>query len=332
MWTPQKLSELATGYWGAAALSSAVELGVFELLADKSTTAADLADELGASELHLDTLLTALVTLKLLRRDGSRYGVVESVRPYLDPHSPSCMLHALRFNTAMYPVWGSLTTCVREGRPVVPPTSHLGDDPARTEQFVRGMHSRALGFLRPLVEALNLDGRLRLLDIGAGPGTISRELARRHDGLSVTQLDLPPVLDAARAIAAEDPADGIAYCAADYRSDALPDGFDAVLYCGALHQEDPDSAKALCGKLFDSLSRGGICHIVDLMLDEDHAGPSMSALFSLNMLLTSLRGRVFAVDRVVELLERAGFIGIETSSIPSTPYRRVSGLKDINPE
>ncbi|MDZ4199493.1 MAG: methyltransferase dimerization domain-containing protein, partial [Kiritimatiellia bacterium] len=155
-WTFARLTDLATGYWGSAALSAAVDLGVFEALAAREQAADSLAETLGASPRHLGELLQALVAIGLLEKTDGGYRIDASARPFLDPACETCLLGALRFNADLYPLWGRLADTVRRGAPALPSGAHLGMDPKQTRTFALGMNSRAMAMAPILLPALNL--------------------------------------------------------------------------------------------------------------------------------------------------------------------------------
>ncbi len=320
---PQLMS-LATGYWASAALAAAVALGLFDCVdeaGEHGASADDIASSLNTGARHTAALLDVLTGLDLLAKVDRRYTLAPAMRPYLSRHGAMCMLDALRFNTDMYPLWGRLADCVREGEPVASAQAHLGEDAARTRRFVMGMHSRALPMADAVAGAIDLGGVTALLDLGAGPGTYGRAIAQRYPALTVTQFDLPPVVSIARELAKGHPAaDRIRYVEGDYRADALPGGFDAVLYCGALHQESPQTAARLFDAIAAGLERGGRLIVIDMLLDDDAARPAFSALFSLNMMLVSPIARVFTARQAEGLLSDAGFDVRATQAIEHTPY------------
>lgn len=328
------LMQLATGYWASAALGAAVDLGLFDALADGPASAADVADRLETDPRYTAALLDALVGLDLLDRrvDSDRYAIAGDYRDLLTPGGDRCMLDALRFNLDLQPLWARLDDAVRSGEPLAPAGGHLGRDPAATRRFVMGMHSRALGLADLIVPAIDVDGiepddtdpadqRLRLLDVGAGPGTFSRRFAESHARWAVTQLDLSAVVAVARELTADSPAaDRIGFVEADYRRGELSGAYDAVLYCGALHQESPESAAALFNKLHGVLRPGGRLFVIDLMTEPDHAHPPFAALFGLNMMLISPDARVFSVDQAGDLVQAAGFTHIRHRRLGNAPY------------
>lgn len=322
-WHVGRLMDVATGYWKSALLSAGVDLGVFDRLSAGGRTADALAAEVQAPVRYLAEVLDALVALTLLEKDDEdgHYRIAPEVDAWMNRNSASCMLDALRFNMDLYPLWGNLADCVRQGKPVIPPRAHLGNDPERTRRFAMGMHSRALGVAPAILPELAPVGEQRYLDVAAGPGTFSRMLAEQQPSLRVTQFDLPPVLAVAEELTEGSPAaDRIEFCAGDYHEDDLPEGFDCALLCGAVHQESEESAAALFAKVRRAIKEEGRFLLVDMMLEPDRCGPLFSNLFSINMMLTSPQGRVLTADVLTRLLYDAGFHSVELRQPAMSPY------------
>lgn len=325
-WNVQRLMETATGYWPAGALGAAVELGVFEAIeaSQGKCTAAGLAASKQWSTPHTEQLLDALAGMGVLVKAGDKYTLVPELAPLLSRSSPRCMLDALRFNADLFRVWAGLAESVRSGKPAIPPQAHLGVDPARTRRFVLGMQSRAATLAPPVAAAIDLTGKKRLLDLACGPGSYARLLAQRFPELRVTLSDLPHVLAITQELVASDPASArFTYTPADYHTDALPTaegGFDAALYCGALHQETLDAGRALFKKIHATMAPGGEFWVVDFMLNADAATPVFSAMFSITMMLTNPTGRVWREDDAKCALSEAGFVDITSVRPQHSPY------------
>ena len=327
-WTVADLMNMATGYWPAAALSAAVDLGLFDALAGGARTSEAAAARCGADAEFLGDLLDALAAVGLLVRDDAGYVVAPGVARFLDPSSPACMLDGLRMNLDLYPLWGRLAETVRTARPALPPGEHLGHDPQRTRRFVLAMHGRALGMAAEMLPAIDPGTASTLLDVGAGPGTFSRMLAERRADLRVTHMDLPPVQAVARELAAASPAAGrIEYRPGDYRADELGGPYDAVLFCGALHQENPRTARDVFARIRRALRPGGTLRVVDLMREPGRAAPAFACLFSLTMRLTSPFGRVFDAGEVAALLREADLSVVGVRAVPGIPYHCVEARR-----
>jgi SAM-dependent methyltransferase len=262
-------------------------------------------------------LLDACVALGLLAREGERYVNTPETAVFLVPGSPGDLSGAIRYNRDVYPLWARLGDMVRSGRPVERPQVHLGENPARTRTFVLSMHGRALGIGRAVVPQLDLRGRRRVLDVGGGPGTYSVLMARANPGLSCTVLDLPDVVRVARElIHAEGMQDRVATVGGDYHTTPFGDGYDAVVFFGVLHQETPEAIQALFRRAWDALAPGGVVYVLDMMTDATRAQPPFSALFALNMALSTEHGWVFSDTDLRGWLDEAGFTGFACHPLP----------------
>lgn len=326
-WTADQLTRVATGYWQSAALISAVELSIFDHL-DIPRTSDDLASRCGVRPELLPTLLDALVGMQLLQKHQGLYQIAPGAKALLSRSSPVCMIDALRYNADLYRQWGRLSEVIRSGLPAVPQAQQLGQNDSITRRFVYGMESKARAFVPAIAPLIELNHSGVLLDVGSGPGTLSRALMERYPGIQVTLVDLPEILRIAREICSTSAVlDRIDFHPANYRTDSLPRPVDAVVYAGALHQETIVSARRLFRRFFECLRPGGSVHVVDMMLDQDRTTPLFSALFQITMVLMQPSARVFSQTEVIQMLQEAGFRLIRVSELESSPYRLVSACK-----
>jgi hypothetical protein len=103
---------------------------------------------------------------------------------------------------------------------------------------------------------------------------------------------------------------------------------DAVNFFGMLHQESPDSIRALLGKAHASLNPGGIVTVMDMMTDRTHTSPRFSALFAVNMALTTESGWVFSDAELGEWMREAGFVDFAVKPLPAPmPHWLATGRK-----
>ena len=330
---PQRIMQLATGYWDSAALLAANELEIFGALANGARTAAQIAN---AGNLNLRAaamLLDACAGLGLLTKqsDGAEptYANTPESGAFLVSGRPGYLGGAIRWGADQYAAWGNLAQAVLQGRPAVSPEQHLGGNPEETRRFVIGMRDRALGVARPLVQFLNFDGATNLLDVGGGPGTYATLLAQKYPNLNATVLDLPPVVAIAEELIAEaGVADRVKTRAGNAVLDDYGDAeFDAILFSGVLHQMSPATIQAMFVKAKRALRSGGQVVVSDVMLQEDKTQPSFAALFSLQMLLTSEEGAVFSGAECKTWLELAGFADAAIRPLPPPlPYTIVQAV------
>lgn len=318
MLKPDRIIGMASAFYDTCVLFAASDLGVFARLAETGPAdAASLAASLRLDRRGARLLLDACVALELLNKDGETYSNTPESAVFLVPGSPGDLSGAIRYNRDVYPAWGKLDTFVRTGTPVEKPEFHLGADAERTRTFVLSMHHRALAIGRAVLGELDLAGRRTLLDVGGGPGTYSVLIAQSHPDIRCTVLDLPEVVKvAAELILAQGCAERVSTLAGDYRTLAFPPGNDVVNFFGMFHQESPDSIRALLRKAHDALNPGGIVHVMDMMTDHTHTQPKFSALFAVNMALTTDNGWVFADTELTGWMREAGFTDCKVKPLP----------------
>jgi len=315
--------EMANAFCSSQVLFASSDLGVFEFL---SGSPGSTVEEVVAGR-DLDPragrlLLDACVAVGLLTKEARRYRNSKHAERFLVPGSPTDLSAAIRYNRDVYQAWGRLPDFVRSGRPVERPEAHLGEDPARTRDFVLAMHGRALGIGRAVVSELKLEGRRKLLDLGGGGGTYSALIARRWPEISCTVIDLPGVLAVAEELLAEQGVcERVKTVPGDFHTIELPKGHDAAIVFGVLHQEPADAIARLLKRTYEALEPGGILYVMDMMTDATHAAPAFSALFAVNMALTTQRGWVFSDGELRTWLTSAGFSGITVSPLePPMPH------------
>ncbi|MBI4268693.1 MAG: hypothetical protein HY615_00020 [Candidatus Rokubacteria bacterium] len=314
---PGPILALVTAYWGSMALFAANELGLFTALAEGGRTPAELATRLGLPERPLRLLLQALAGLGFLAGEGGRFANTPLADTFLVDGSPAFLGNAIRYGADSYPLWGALPTVVRTGRPAAGAEDYLGADPERTRHFVWGMHARAMGVARAVVQAIDLPAGTRLLDLGGGPGTYALLLAQKTPGLTAVVFDLPAVVAISREIIGSfDLAARVGVQAGDFLRDPYPSGMSAVLLSGILHREPEATCREILEKTREALVPGGRAIVSDVMVDAGGVGPAFATLFGLHMLVTSERGGVHSKADQARWLEELGFADVRIRELP----------------
>ena len=327
-----EIVDLASAFYGSAVLFAALDMGVFKEIEEAGGSAElwPLSQEMGVSARGLGLLLDACVAVGVLGKSEGTYYNTPAGRAALVPGGPADLSKAIRYNEDVYPLWGRLAQLARTGRPVEPPTLHLGDDPERTRRFALSMRGRALAIGRGVVPMLDLSGCSRLLDLAGGPGTYAELIAKANPGLSVVTVDVPAVSAvAAECVAEAGLADRIECRAGDYHSDEYePEAYDAVTIFGALHQESPDQIRDILARANRALRPGGRIFILDMMTDRTHTEPAFSALFAVNMALTTENGWVFSDEELKSWLCETGFDPADAHPVPPPmPHWILSAVK-----
>jgi len=326
--TVQDIVDLASAYYGSAVLFAAIDVGIFEQVESGA---------LDVSQRGMRLLADACVAEGLLVKDGAAYSNTAASRAALVPGGPADLTKAIRYNRDVYPAWGRLAEFARTGKPVERPEIHLGADAARTKAFAMAMRARAFAIGRGVVPMLGLEpagggNEKSLLDLAGGPGAYAELIAQANPGWRVVTVDLPAISETAReCVAAAGLSDRIECRAGDYHADEYETGaYDAVTIFGALHQESPESIVGILARANRALKPGGQLFVLDMMTDETRAFPKFSALFALNMALTTADGWVFSDAELKEWMRKAGFEPGETRNVPPPmPHWLVTAKKRL---
>ena len=312
-----EIVDLASAFYGSATLFAALEHGVFAAV-ERSGTLSDVAKSTGCDERGMRLLLDACVAEGLLAKADGAYANTPAGRTALVPGGAADLTKAIRYNRDVYPAWGRLAEFVRTGRPVERPEIHLGADASRTKAFAAAMFGRAMGIGRTVVPMLGLPREGRLLDLAGGPAAYAILMCQANPGLSCVTVDLPAIRDEAAAYVEQFGLSGRIECrAGDYHSDEYEAGaYDAATIFGALHQESAEAIVGILGRVRRALKPGGRLFVLDMMTDYTHAAPRFSALFALNMALTTENGWVFSDNELKGWMCDAGFVPGETVRIP----------------
>ena len=330
---PTRIMDLANAFYGSQVLFTASDLGIFGHLAEGAPkSASQLSALTGMDDRGMRLLLDACVALGLLEKQGATYRNTPESGAFLVPGAPGDLSGAIRYNRDVYEAWGKLPEMVRRGKPVEAPAIHLGDDPERTRAFVMAMHGRAMGIGRMVVPMLKLPETGTLLDIGGGSGAYAMLAAQHRPGLTCTVIDLPGVAAiAAELIEAAGLTDRVSCQPGDYHDASFPGDNDVINILGVLHQENPDSIIDIFKRAHAALKPGGTINVLDLMTDDTRSHPSFSALFAVNMALTTHHGWVFSDQDLATWLGEAGFTDFQCAPLPPPmPHWLATARRPLN--
>jgi SAM-dependent methyltransferase len=304
-WTVPELLELSGGYWQTCALHAGVQLDLFTHLDDRELPAAELAAQLECDARALGMLLEALAAMALLEQRTGGYANTPAARKWLSRNSPDYQGHIIRHHHHLMESWSRLPEAVRSGTPIRD-ASRFGDAEWR-EAFLLGMFNLASNLAPHVARQLELSGARRLLDLGGGPGTYAIHFCQANPRLTATVFDLPTTREFAKQIIGRfGLSDRVAFCAGDFLRDRIPGGFDVVWLSHILHSEGPEDCAGIIRKAVSALEPGGKIFIQEFILDDESPGPLFPALFSLNMLLGTEKGKAYREGELKGMLEQAG--------------------------
>ena len=306
-----------------AVVAGAAAAGIFHALDPGARTAPELARELDLQLRPVEILLAFLADAGLLTADAGEEGSYaltdRSRRALAEPDGDDYIAGGLPLWVSNLRAFTRLPSVLESGGPVeedgrdgssasdsdsVPESDRGKREGERLARFMAAMNAAPRDRIRRIVDLCleRVPEARRVLDLGGGPGHMSREFARR--GLDVVLFDRPETV---RFVATEyglEDEDAITLVGGDFLEDPLPDGpFDVVLMSNILHIYSPETNRRLVGKAGEVTGPGGVGAIAEFV----RGVSPRAARFALVMLLKTEEGNTYTEEEYAGWLRDAGF-------------------------
>ena len=330
---PDQIQKLGHAYRGAKTLLSAVELGVFTVLAEGPAGFETLSRRTGVHERGARDFFDALVALGMLRRDDAgNYANTAETAFYLDRSQPSYIGGELEhFSAYVFPHWSFLTEALRTGEPqsgkrATGHYSALYADQPSLERLAKGMTGGTLLVAKALAQAFPWKDYRTLLDVGTAQGGLPVHIVLAHPYLSGGGFDLPPVRPLFEDYVREHGlADRLQFFQGDFINDALPQA-DVIVLGRILHNWDLPTKKLLLGKVYDALPPGGALIVYERLIDDERRVKASALLASLNMLIMTAGGFDFTAADCFDWMREAGFRDLRLAPLVGE-FSMIAGVK-----
>ena len=179
-----------------------------------------------------------------------------------------------------------------------------------------GMHNLSVLRAGALARAIGLKRVKTMLDLGGGPGTHALEMAKM--GIKATVFDLPDTIVIARKVARREKVRGIRFIAGDFQVDDIGSGYDLILVSQIVHAFSEAENIALLHKCRRALHPDGRVAVHEFPIDQSRTSPVHSALFSVNMLVSTEHGRCYSPYEMKQWLRDTGFHHVFEKHLPET--------------
>lgn len=311
--TPDKVMGLGFAFWGSKVLLSAVELGLFSVLADGPTTAEDLRKKLGLHSRSAKDFFDALVALGMLTRSGDRYANTPETDLFLDRKKPSYMGGIMEMSSErLFLYWGKLTESLKTGKSQNAPTGGdpfevLYGSPALLKQFLSAMTGISMAAGTACAQKFPWKDYKTFIDVGCAQGGFTAQIALAHPHLTGGGFDLPkvrPVFD--EYMKSFRLQDRMTFYPGSFFDDPLPKA-DVIIMGHILHDWDLAQKKTLIKKAYDALPSGGAYIVYEAIIDDDRKQNAFGLLMSLNMLIETPGGFDFTGADCQGWMKEAGF-------------------------
>jgi 2-polyprenyl-3-methyl-5-hydroxy-6-metoxy-1,4-benzoquinol methylase len=312
--TPDRVMQMAYGFWVTQILSSAAEFDFFSHIASGRRTADDVAAAARTDGRGTRMVLDSLVALQLLTKQNGGYALTAESDAFLVRGRPRSLADLIAQSpTLQWGDWGKLRDALKAGRPVRP----LDEVAAGSEFFpklIRMIMPLSLGPADAVAERLGVGQTLRgaaILDVGAGACAWTIPFATRDPGSRITAFDLPAVLpETAKIVEEFGVASSFRMQSGNYRTDDLGTDYDIVILGNICHIEPPEANRELTARSYRALKSGGRLIIGDMLPNEERTGPLFPIMIALQMFVHG-GGDTYTFVQFRTWLEGAGFTAVE---------------------
>ncbi|MEA2747947.1 MAG: hypothetical protein QOI41_2090 [Myxococcales bacterium] len=262
------LSLLFNASKGLDVVTTALDLGVLQVLDAGPVTLRELSERTGAKPNRMYKFLDCLESMGLVERrqetDDRLDAIYRSSEPLTEAASAVLGATSIERDRDRYDwrtIHAQLPAVLRAERSI-----ESFDWPPKTPDQVRSFEaSMAAGcppilesFLAARTEIFGAGQPLRWLDVGGGDGTLALGVLDAVSDVTADVFNLPSTSDLVAERARSSPhASRLRLVPGDFFADELPGGYDVVSFVRVLHDWDERAARALLAKGARALAPGG---------------------------------------------------------------------------
>lgn len=293
------------------ALLASLETGLFEALDVKPLKAHALRKRLDIEMRALEALTSTCCGLGLLVSTPEGFAITPAARPLLLAKSP------YYFGAQLLAADGTHASLRRAlARKSYRPVQYTARSRTSVHSFIASMEAHSRVTAECTAAAVDLSHDQRLLDMAGGSGCFARAFVRANQQLQATIADVADVIQLHdsehNAYIETDVRDRITTVEADlFDADTWPRNHDVVLLANVIHDWSPAEAAAILRNAYAAVPSGGLCIIIEVLMNEERTGPLTSGLYSVSMLLGDWRtGKQYSESDLRSMLQDAHFANI----------------------
>jgi SAM-dependent methyltransferase len=324
--SPERVFGVLSAFHSSAALKTAIELGIFTIIAEGADRANAIAQRVNAAERGVRILCDYLTIHGFLTKTEDRYALTQESAIFLNRHSPAYMGTLADFlaSEGNKKNFDALTASVRKGGTAVAQGDNTKPNDELWVSFARTMApltTVSAGFIADLAGAK--EGKAcKVLDIAAGHGMFGISIAKQNPNAQITAVDWAPVLAVAKEnAAAAGVADRVSFRPGSAFEADLGNGYDVVLLTNIFHHFDIPTCEKLMRRVHAALKPGGKAITLEFVPNEDRVTPPMAAAFSLIMLAGTDAGDAYTFSQYEKMFGNAGFLKTTLHPVPDMPQQ-----------
>lgn len=310
---PLGLYRYRDGLYAVDLVTAALQIDFFSWLAQQPASLRDVCAHFGFKERPVDVMLTLFAAQGWVEEKDTLFYLTETGGEFLNADS-EWYLGPYYASLHERPIARDFLEVLKTDKPA----GWSGDKAAfdwhkamEQEDFARkftaAMDCRGRYLARALALKLDLSGRTRLLDIGAGSGIYACSIVTEHPHLEAVVFDQAPVDRIAGKLIEERGCAPRVDVQTGNMFEGLPTGCDVHLFSNVLHDWGVVEVRALLAASYAALPSGGLLIIHDAIINESKTGPLHVAEYSC-LLMHSTQGKCYSVGEYAALLSAAGFI------------------------
>ncbi|WP_271783832.1 methyltransferase [Aquimarina algiphila] len=326
--SPSKIMQVGLGFWSSKILLSAVNMGVFTLLAKEELSGQNIMKQLNLHERGLYDFLDTLVSLNFLERKGlkesSIYSNTEETDMFLDKNKASYIGGMLELaNNRLYSYWNTLEDGLKTGIPQnelknggTTIFEDVHSDPQKLKEFLQAMEGLQRFNFIALSKKFDFNNYKTHCDVGGSLGQLALQIALDHNHMKCITFDLPQLESVAKNnILSTGLGDRVSVYSGDFFKDEFPKA-DVITMGNVLHNWGLEDKKTLIKKAFAALPKRGALIVIENIIDDDRRTNSFGLMMSLQMLIETSSGYDFTAADFTVWAKQIGFS--EISKIPLT--------------
>jgi hypothetical protein len=285
---PPVLFQMATAYWVSQAIYVAAKLGIADLLQDGPRSSSALAAETRSDVPSLFRVLRALSGVGVFSQLDKDCFALSSLGDALRSDVPgSLRAIVITIGEIHYQACGELLHSVRTGSPAFDHVfgkslfDHLQENAGAAYMFNRGMTNLSSLLAHAVLLAYDFSGITSLVDVGGGEGELLIRILELYPEMTGVVFDVANGLGSPRRTMGN--AERCSYIAGNF-FDSVPEGAEAYVLCGVVHDWSDDLAVAILSNCRKVMAKHGRLLVVEMIVPKTNSA-SFSKLLDLNMMV-----------------------------------------------
>ncbi|MCH4072354.1 DUF2284 domain-containing protein [Pseudoramibacter sp.] len=337
----QYLENLATSYWASAALFTALDSGLFEVLQKNSNAeTAAVAEALGWQPGPADRFLKLLETLGLVGAYNGTWYLTQLSADHLVPGAPHDQRANIRWRESLTAEWRTLPEVLAAGTRTLFPSEDVSeaDMERRRTAYLQAMDAVIADKIDEMLPMFTdaLPENAAVLDVGCGSGLFALSVLKACPTATATLMDIRqmiPIIEAHLKSWSE-----AVYSRADCAAQnvlehpwALDQKYDLIILSNIVHATAEAESAGVLKEAAAHLAPGGFILVHDFFTEHD---PVKSRLSDLNMMVNTYNGRAYSAKWTADVLKKAGcaetvFVPLSTDTGVVFASRDAGRLDDL---